>query len=190
MRGVISNEDIQSHPEAVIDVLEFNQNSNKPLGNLDANLRQKQKQQVIGCRSLLRSILMLVKLVQQMLRNDSKESVPSPTPERKVADKAEKIRREEGDQQPGNMSKSTGSLPDPFNFQSLFASGDPKARIVNIKKIGEGYATLVYFALVVNNFTDHLAQYSPEKIKKRKKKYVSILPLSHCRVCQHNNRWQ
>jgi hypothetical protein len=39
-----------------------------------------------------------------------------------------------------SLSSSTGALPslEAFNFQSLFASGDPKARISNIKKIGEG----------------------------------------------------
>lgn len=46
----------------------------------------------------------------------------------------------------GGLSSSMGALPslDAFNFQSLFASGDPKARISNIKKIGEGSSGTVY----------------------------------------------
>eukprot|EP00026_Physarum_polycephalum_P004181 Phypoly_transcript_04198.p1 GENE.Phypoly_transcript_04198~~Phypoly_transcript_04198.p1 ORF type:complete len:358 (+),score=73.19 Phypoly_transcript_04198:116-1189(+) len=149
MKGVISSEDIQSHPHAVIDVLEFNENMNNPLGSPDRNLRQKQKQQ----------------LVQQMLQNDiatpetiaatpaspsatrvhSQTSSPSSSPSLAALHASGGKTGSMGGLG-GGLSNSTGALPslEAFNFQSLFATGDPKARISNIKKIGEGSSGTVY----------------------------------------------
>lgn len=154
MKGVISSEDIQSHPQAVIDVLEFNENMNKPLGSLDTNLRQKQKHQL--AQQLLRG--MEISPTPSPAKDDQeKPSSASSSPSSSslsLSSHASRLSSSSAPSSPGGgrgsgnnngLSSSTGALPsitDPF--QSLFASGDPKARIINIKKIGEGSSGTVF----------------------------------------------
>lgn len=146
MKGVISSEDIQSHPHAVIDVLEFNENMNKPLGNPEQALRQKQKQQIV--QQILQndsSAQEAPKQLQPVRPSSSSPSSPSPIASSPSTQNANPVSacRDSGN----SLSSSTGTLPsilDPFNFQTLFGSGDPKARIANIKKIGEGSSGTVF----------------------------------------------
>lgn len=149
MKGVISTEDIQSHPHAVIDVLEFNENMNNPLGSLDANLRQKQKQQI--AQQLLRGA---DNSTQSTKDDQEKPSSASSSPSSSSLSLSSHVSRLSSSSAPsspgggrgsGNnngLSSSTGALPS--LTESLFASGDPKARIINIKKIGEGSSGTVF----------------------------------------------
>lgn len=151
MKGVISSEDIQSHPQAVIDVLEFNENMNKPMGSLDATLRQKQKQQM--AQQLLRGVDSSTPSTKDDQEKPSSASSSPSSSSLSLSSHASRLSSSSAPSSPGGrgsgnssgLSSSTGALPsitDPF--QSLFASGDPKARIINIKKIGEGSSGTVF----------------------------------------------
>jgi len=110
MKGVITEKDIQLNPQAVIDVMEFNENLNKPLGAMSPELKQRQQLQ----------------LAEQI--------------------KTGQVVTPDAPSAPASAPEAADPIPpmESINFDSLFATGDPKARIANIKKIGEGSSGTVY----------------------------------------------
>jgi len=96
MKGMFSDIEVKQNPQAVIDVIAFAADMDKPQGQIHADLKQKQQ----------------LALANQLLGKGDPNAPPAPI----------------------------GSI----NFESLFATGDPKTRILNIKKIGEGSSGTVF----------------------------------------------
>lgn len=134
MKGVISKEEISQHPQAVIDVLEFSERANQPAGLISADLRQKQQKA-------------LADKYKESLETTAPATTATTSTTTTTTDTKQATKQVSPDVSASPAVPTSPVIPPPLhtiNFEDLCGAGDPKARFVNIKKIGEGSSGTVF----------------------------------------------